>query len=177
MRKFLICLMMINIACSRGQASGTTAAAQTDPQMFLPTAIGDAGADAVISELAARRGRLPETRELGAVTAKTLAAMRDDLARLAQRRNISGPKQMAEKKVALRDNLEILPGQVFDRGYALAMVQDIDALLTKLDAVGSAKDADLQNVAEKYRSTLQDHRRDAGRLLSRLGGYPWPTAP
>ena len=177
MRKLLICLMMINIACSRGQASGTAEAAQTDPRIFLSTAIGDAGADAVISELAARRGRLPDTRELGAATARTLAAMRDDLARLAQRRNVSVPKQMEEKKVALRDNLEILPGQVFDRGYALAMVQDIDALLTKLDAVGSARDADLQNVAEKYRSALQDHRRAADRLLSRLGGYPWPTAP
>ena len=57
------------------------------------------------------------------------------------------------------------------------MVQDIDALLTKLDAVGSSNDADLQNVADKYRATLQDHRRNADRLLSRLGGYPWPTAP
>ena len=42
----------------KAAGTGTAEAAQTDPRIFLSTAIGDAGADAVISELAARRGRV-----------------------------------------------------------------------------------------------------------------------
>jgi hypothetical protein len=167
-------LWIVAAACGRSRAPGV-AMAQSSPQVILATVFQDVAGDAMISTVAAKRGRLPETRELGAAMSKTLGDLRDDLARAAQRRNIALPKQMEEKKIALRDNLDMLPGQVFDRGYSLAMTQDTDSLLKKFDAAGS--DPDLRNIASKYRSAIEDQHRAADRLLSRLGGSPWPTAP
>jgi len=168
-RRVLVLLLLL-LACNR---RGPTAVA--NPQALLQSVISNAAGDAEVSALAARRARLLETRELAVEIQRTASAARDEFARVAQRRNVAVPKALDEKKIALRDNLMILPGQVLDRAYALAMSQDMKTLLHNLDAIGS--DSDLRQVAGKYRSAIEDHQRAADRLLSRLGGSPWPAAP
>ncbi len=167
-RKVVVLLLLL--ACNR---RSQTAAA--NPQTLLPSVISNAAGDAEVSALAARRARLPETRELAADIQRTASAVRDEFARVAQRRNVAVPKALEEKKIALRDNLLILPGQVLDRAYALAMSQDMKTLLHNLDAISS--DSDLRQLTGKYRFAIEDHQRAADRLLSRLGGSPWPAAP
>ena len=97
--------------------------------------------------------------------------MRADFAAAAQRRGIALPKGDAEKKVALRDNLAMLPGRVFDQGYALAMFQDTRALLQ----MENAADSDARNIVTKYDAQLRAHQSDSSRVLSDAGGVPWPA--
>lgn len=85
------------------------------------------------------------------------------------------PKAMEERKLALRDNLSILPGRIFDQGYALAMMQDTRAMLQAFDAASRSNDPDVRNIVTKYQQQIQDGQRDSGRLLDRLGGPPWPA--
>jgi len=99
--------------------------------------------------------------------------MRGDLTSVAQRRKMALPKGIEEKKLALRDNLSILPGRIFDEGYAVAMVQDTRSMLQLLNA--RVDDPDLRGIAAKYRDQLQVAQRDSNHLLDRLGGPPWPA--
>ncbi|HJT17152.1 MAG TPA: DUF4142 domain-containing protein [Thermoanaerobaculia bacterium] len=143
------------------------------PQSFIVSAYLAAAGDADVCALAARQARLPETRNLGAASYRTLAAMRNDLVFIAQRKGIALPKGMEEKKLALRDNLSQLPGRIFDEGYTLAMVQDTRAMLQMFGA--RINDPDVQNIVTKYRAQLQDDGREANRILNQLGGPPWPN--
>jgi predicted outer membrane protein len=143
------------------------------PQSFIVSAYLAAAGDADVCALAARQARLPETRTLGAATYRTLAALRNDLVAAAQRKGIALPKGMEEKKLALRDNLSQLPGRIFDQGYSLAMVQDTRSMLELFNA--HINDADVQNIITKYRAQLQEHQREASRVLNELGGPPWPN--
>lgn len=168
MRKAVLLLLLL-ASCRRSE----TAPAATTPQAFIVSAYLAAAGDADVCALAARQGRLPETRTLGAAVQRTLVDLRNDLAGAAQRKNISLPKGMEEKKLALRDNLAQLPGRIFDQGYALAMVQDTRAMLALFNA--GISDPAVQNIINKYRTQLEQHQRDADRLLNQLGGSPWPN--
>ena len=97
--------------------------------------------------------------------------MRDELAAAAQRRGVALPKGAEERKVALRDNLAMLPGRVFDQGYALAMVQDTRGMLE----MEKGPDADVRNIITKYDAQLHNGQRDASTVLQNAGGLPWPA--
>ena len=144
-------------------------------QAFIVSAYLAVAGDAGVCALATRQARLPETRELGAAVHRTFTSMRNDLAAVAQRRRLPLPKGIEEKKEALADNLATLPGQRFDEGYALAMLQDTRSLLQTFDAAAALPDPDVHNIVNKYRAQLQDEQRTSSRLLTRLGGPPWPA--
>ena len=168
---FLVIAALSAFNCGR---SGARAAATPTPHAFISTALMTTAADADMAVMATRQARLPETRELGAAMYRTSAAMRADLTRIAQRRGLPPPKGVDEKKAALKENLSILPGQIFDRAYALAMVQDLNAMLRSFDAAAGLNDAELRDFIAKYRDTVREQQRAANRLLDRLGGSPWP---
>jgi len=131
--------------------------------------------DVNVCALAARQARLTETRQLGIMVQHTLTSMRNDLAAAAQRRHLPMPKGIEEKKQALADNLATLPGQRFDEGYTLAMLQDTRSMRQTLDAAAALPDSDVHNIISKYRVQIQDEQRTSARLLTRLGGPPWPA--
>ena len=166
----LACFASLWIGCRRESALSP---AVSTPESFIVSAYLAAAGDADVCALAARQARLPETRELGAALQRTLTGMRGDLSSVAQRRKMALPKGIEEKKLALRDNLSILPGRIFDEGYAVAMVQDTRSMLQTLDA--RVDDPDVRSIAAKYREPIQVAQRDSNRLLDRLGGPPWPA--
>ena len=167
------CLALWVVCCGRSRPA-TNQAAST-PESFISSAYLAASGDADVCALATRQARLPETRELGAALHRTWIGMRGDLANIAQRRRISLPKGLEERKLALKDNLSILPGRVFDQGYALAMLQDTRAMLQGFDAASRVNDPDVRNIITKYQQQIREQQRDSDRLLSRLGGAPWPA--
>lgn len=108
--------------------------------------------------------------------AREAAALRADLASLAQRRNLPAPAGPAEKQVALRENLDILPGQVFDRGYSLAMIQDLTGTISALDAAAS-HDRELGEVGTRHKTSLTEQLKLATAALERVGGSPFGFVP
>jgi predicted outer membrane protein len=157
-------------ACSR---SGGRRALPFNSTHFITHALMTSMSNADLGALAARRGRLPETRQFGEAMRRDQSEMLSNLAALARRRKINMPLGIEEKKVALKDNLQTLPGQVFDRGYALAMVQDLGASIATFDAAVAAHEPDVQQFAQRYRPILVARHRDASALLNRLGGSPF----
>ena len=167
------CLALWFVCCGRSRPA-TNQVAST-PESFITSAYLAASGDADVCALATHQARLPETRELGAALHRTLTGMRSDLANVAQRRRIALPKGLEERKLALKDNLSILPGRIFDEGYALAMLQDTRAMLQGFDAASRINDPDVRNIITKYQQQIREQQRGSGELLNRLGGPPWPA--
>ena len=92
---------------------------------------------------------------------------------IARKKNVSIPDQPLEKAVALRENLVTLPGQVFDRAYTLAMVQDLTLLTAQYKTAATWNDADISAVARDTLPGLQVRLDAANALLKRLGGSPF----
>ena len=159
-------------ACHRSGAD----APPFDPNAYVATTANIAYADVDLGDYAVRRARLPQTKQLGAAVAAEQRALLAQLAPIAQRRKIAMPNALEDRRVALHQNLSILSGNLYDRAWALALVQDYDALLGGLGAA-SQSDADLRAFAAHVRPTIEARRKTLGALLAQLGGSPFNVAP
>jgi predicted outer membrane protein len=95
------------------------------------------------------------------------------LSLIAQRKHLGVPTTIEARKVALRENLDILPGDVFDRGYALAMLQDLNRLSADFAQAARSNDRELAQLARQYLPRINEQRELASRLLNDLGGSPF----
>ena len=171
----IACIALLAAACHRGEAAKQVP--PFDANAFIVATANLARSDVDLGDLALRKARLPETRQLAAIVAVEQRTLLAALAALAQRRKIALPAVLEDRRAALHQNLSILPGQVFDRSWALAMMQDYDAILRGLAAAAQSGDDDLRAFAARVRPTISARRTDAGELLARLGGTPFNVAP
>lgn len=163
-------------ACSRFGGGSAQPAAGFNSQAALTFAIQDAMSDESLGQMASRKARLPETRQFGESVQREAAALRSDLAVLAQQRKLPLPAAPAEKHVALRENLDILQGQVFDRGYSLAMVQDLTATISAFDGA-AAHDRELGELGARHKAALTEQLKAASATLDHAGGSPFGFVP
>jgi predicted outer membrane protein len=160
--------------CARDSARASTA---FDSSKFVATALQISTADVDLGAVAAKRGRLPETRALGAMLLREQSELKSALTALAQRKKVAPPEELAQKQLARRDNLETLAGQVFDRGYSLGMVQDLNALIASFEKAEKSDDPELAALAKQYLPRLSEQRKAASRVLDQLGGSPFEYPP
>ena len=167
--------MLVAAACSREQARST----QPDPAVvtrnFLVWALQTSMSDADLGTIAARRGYDPETRTLAQQMAHDNAALHSALVILAQQRGIAAPAAVEERRRALKENLLILPGQVFDRGFTLAVAQDSAFMLRGFDRASS--DPAIKQLAARYRPLIAQQRKTSTQILDKIGGSPFGYAP
>lgn len=170
-------LLTIFADCSRlGIGETARSTAPLTPAQTLNVALQSAMSDESLGALAARKARLPETRQFGQSMEKEAAALRNDLTALAQARHLPIPSALAEKQVALRENLEILPGQVLDSAYSLAMVQELTATMEAFDRL-AATDRELAEVGKRHKAALGGELKSANAALERVGGSPFGFIP
>jgi len=132
---------------------------------------------AELGALAARRGYGADTRALGQRIAQEQTLLHADLARVAQQSGVAVPAQIEERRLALKENLLALPGQVFDRGFTLAVAQDSALMLRGFDQSGSTNDAALKDVARRYRSVIEQEQKNSNQILTSIGGPPFGYSP
>jgi predicted outer membrane protein len=169
-----VCVALLAAACSRGEAAKTPS---FDAKAFIATTASLARSDVDLGDLAVRKGRLPQTRQLAAALAAEQRALLGALAPVAQRRGVAMPAGLEDRRVALHQNLSILSGQVFDRAWALAMVQDYDAIVRGLGDASDSGDDDLRAFAARVQPAVMARRKAANDLLAKLGGSPFNVAP
>lgn len=156
--------------CSR---AGARADGAFDAPAFVATTMHSATSDIDLGLMAARRGHRPETRQLGSIMHRQESEMQRALAAIAQRKGWSITPGIEPRQLALKENLDILPGQVFDRGYALAMLQDLNRLRASFQKAANSNDPDLAAFAKQYLPSISEQRNLASHLLSDLGGSPF----
>jgi predicted outer membrane protein len=166
----LLLISALAAGCSRDHARADV---PFDAKRFVLATNQSAIADVDLGLMAARRGRRPETRQLGSILHRQEGELRRALITLAQRRQIAVTDVPEPRKIALRENLEMLPGEVFDRGYALAMVQDLDAMTASFRQASRSGDPELAAFANQNLPHIREQRALAAQLLKRLGGSPF----
>ena len=166
----LCVLTLVAAACHRSAPRG---AQPFDRNVFITYTLQSLLANNDLGAMAAHRGRLPETRQLGATIHREHKQLFDTLSAIAQRKGVAIPQGVEEKKVALKENLAILPGQVFDRAYALAMLQDFDVAIRNFRAASKCGDRDIESFAAQSLPLLTNDQRATKALLDSLGGSPF----
>ena len=166
----LLVVSAIATGCSRSRGA---AERPFDAAVFLAAVQRASTSQDGLAILAARRGRLPETRQLGGIIHRENGELQRALVLIAQKKHVALPDSIETKKAALAQNLEILPGQVFDRGYALAEVQDLAALRPQFIRASRSEDADCAAFAQQYLPRIDEQRALAAQLLKQLGGSPF----
>jgi len=166
----LVLLSALAAGCSRDHARADV---PFDAKQFVLATNQSTIADVDLGLMAARRGRRPETRQLGSIMHRQESELRTALLALAQQKQIPLNAVPEPRKIALRENLEMLPGEVFDRGYALAMVQDLDAMTASFQQASRSNDRELAAFATQNLPHIREQRVLAAQLLKRLGGSPF----
>ena len=144
-----------------------------DRERFLVESIQVTQSNAELGAVAARRAWAPVTRQLGETMRADQQKLHGELLALAAKRGVKPPAPVMDRHVALRENLATLPGQVFDRGYALAMVQELEKLERDAAAAGASDDAELARLGTSLRPRLETLRNQAQEVLDRNGGSPF----
>lgn len=164
---------MTALACSRGAQPALPA----NPSLLVTATLQSLTSDEQLGALAARKAQGAETRQFAAALQRDTRAMRAELAAIARKRGIPDAPPLAEKQVALRENLEILQGDMFDRGYTLAMTQEMNTLRAAFDRIGGSDDGELQEFASRHRAGVIRQGKQANGLLNRAGGSPFGFIP
>jgi len=169
-----VCAIVIVIACRR---AATHHGSGFDRNAFILTTLQTTLADNDLGAIAARRGRRPETRQLGATLHREQHQLFSQLSAIAQREKIAVPATIEPKKAALEENLSILSGEDFDRGYTLAMLQDANAMSASFRAASTCGDPLIENFAKQNLPVIASEQQSAAALLKSLGGSPFGFVP
>ena len=173
MQRAIVAVFVGLLALGCGRAAARDSKTPFDPLRFVDATIMTANSNIDLGAMVAHRGRALETRQLGAAIQKQQSAMRDAFAAVARRRKHPVPAGIEPRKAALRENLAILKGEVFDRGYALAMSQDFDALARSFRDAAKSDDAEVAALAKQFLPEIKQQQKAATDVLGRLGGTPF----
>lgn len=152
-------------------------ASRFDRQGFIAASLRTFLADNDLGAMAAHRGSLPETRQLGATIHIQQKRLFAALAAIAPAKSASIPNAMDEPHVALKENLAILTGRSFDQAYALAMIQDLNRTVLSLRMASSCGDRELEAFAKQNLPIVIAEQKSAAALLDRAGGSPFGFVP
>jgi len=173
MRTWTVLLLCSALAAGCSRSKARAAEASFDGSKFVIATLQTTMSEVDLAVMAARRGRLPETRQLGAIIHRQQGELQQALIAIAAKKRMGVPTATEPRKRALKENLDILPGQVFDRAYALAMIQDFDALIASFEKASRSDDKELATFARDNLPRLKQQRQFAAELLDRLGGSPF----
>jgi putative membrane protein len=144
---------------------------------WVPQVSDTTTSDAALGTLAERRAYSPETRILGQQIAGEQAMLHADFVRLATAQGIAVPAEPDERSSALRENLLQLPGQVFDRGFTMAIVHHTGVMLRGFDGGIAVADPALKDLANRYRPVVERERAASNHILDRIGGPAFAFSP
>lgn len=174
MRKFSVVLAIVVLAaCSSEEKKPAATAAPFDEKTFVTKTLLTVNSNVQLAAMAAKRGRVEQTRAFGASMLREQQTLQKDLVAVARELGTEVPQGVEEKKVALRDNLTILPGQVFDRGYTLAMLQDLRGISREMQRATSSRNARVAQLSKQYLPILAQEQKAAKAALDRVGGSPF----
>jgi putative membrane protein len=131
---------------------------QITDQEFVTNAVNANMAEVELGKLAERKTSNGEVRDFAKLMVADHQQALDDLKPIAKNQNVNIPTILAAKNQALRDRLDNLSGEAFDRAYMNAMVSDhrSDVAEFRTEAE-NAKVAEIRQYASHTLSTLEDH--------------------
>jgi putative membrane protein len=124
-----------------------------------------------LGQLAASKGMMAETKELGKMMETSHKKAYDDLASLAAKKSITVPSAMSEKSKKDYENLSGKTGVDFDKDFCDMMVKGHKDAIDKFeDAAKDLTDPDLQAWAANTLPELRTHLDHAMNVQAMLKG-------
>ena len=153
------------VAAAKAQVNPTLS---TSDASFMTTATRGGLAEVQLGELAQRNGGSAAVKRFGRQMVADHGRSNQEMAALAQRKEITPPTTMGAEYQATYDDLAKLRGRAFDRAYARAMVADHqeDLRLYRTEAQDGT-DPDVKAFAARHVPALEEHLRMAQRLPQR----------
>jgi len=164
-------------ACQSFEKAATTVQSATQAQMspslsttdatFINT-VGAAGiAEVQFGQLAQTQATRTAVRAFGAQMVADHTAANNELATLAQSKQMTPPSDMDMMHKAKHDQLSNIAGSEFDRVYMQGQVEDHIAVINAFqDEIANGTDADVKAFAQKHLPAMQQHLQ-AARILAR----------
>lgn len=131
-------------------------------QGFLKAADQIDMAEEQFGKLAAQDATNASLKKLGDRIEADHAKMNKELRELAQKKGVTLPEKLSQKRQATFDQLSKLKGADFDRAFAKDMVSGHEKAIERFEAEAkNGKDADVRAWAEKWLPTLREHLKMA----------------
>jgi putative membrane protein len=163
----------LSLLLGLGQTAGAQKkklAGHTD-QSFVHMASSGGLAEVQLGQLATERAASPEVKQFGQRMVTDHTKANQELARIAQAKNMPVATELDPKHRALADKLAKLQGAAFDREYLMGQVTDHEQTVALFKTqIKEGKDADLKTFASETLPTLQDHLKTVRALVAKQPG-------
>jgi putative membrane protein len=149
---------------SAAQAQATPSLSTTDANFINTVGVGG-HAEVQFGELAQKQATRVTVRAFGGQMVTDHTAAGNELAALAQSKQMTPPDEMDLNHKAAYDRLSKTSGTEFDRVYIEGQVQDHTAVVNAFqNEITNGTDADVKAFAEKYLPAIQHHLEMARQL-------------
>jgi putative membrane protein len=166
-------LGVLSLLLGLGQTAGAQAkksAGHTD-QNFVHMASSGGLAEVQLGQLAAERATSPDVQQFGKRMVTDHTKANEELASIAERKNMPVATELDPKHQTMADNLAKLQGSAFDREYLMGQVADHEqAVALFKNQIKEGKDKDLKDFASKTLPTLEDHLKTVRALVAQQPG-------
>jgi putative membrane protein len=149
-------------AAEQGRAGGETQAAS--PKEFIKHAAVGGMAEVKLGTLAQQRAASEEVKDFGKRMVDDHGKANAELKRIADKKDVTLPKDIDEKHRAVHDRLAKLRGEEFDREYMKAMLEDHRHDVAAFRQASRSDDPDVRAFASETLPKLEEHLQTAERL-------------
>jgi putative membrane protein len=148
-----------NATKAQKHSSGKSATVKgASKQEFIRDAAQDDMAEVQLGQLAQQKGHSEAVKQLGQKLVTDHSNNQEQLKDLAKSANVTWPASVNAKQKQLKQKLQGLNGEAFDRAYANAMVKDHKKAIAEFQtAANQSSDADVRAFAQKTLPVLQQH--------------------
>jgi putative membrane protein len=153
---------------SAAQAQATPSLSTTDANFINTVGMGG-HAEVKFGEVAQRQATRTDVRAFAAQMVSDHTAAGNELATLAQQKQMTPPDDMDLNHKAAYDRLSKTSGTEFDRVYIQGQVEDHTAVVNAFqNEISNGSDADVKAFAQKYLPAIQHHLDMARQLQAQF---------
>ena len=131
---------------------------------FVQDAAQDGMTEVALGKAAAKKSTSAAVKAFGERMVTDHGKANAELAAIAQRQNLSVPKELDAKHRAMVEELSGKSGAAFDASYVQHMAGDHAKAIALFTEASKLSDADLAGFAKKTLPTLQEHKKMADEL-------------
>jgi putative membrane protein len=171
MQRVIVCAALIAVSVGwwlTGTAVAQAERSRDNDRQFLMQAASSGMAEVQLGQLATQRAASAEVKQFGQRMVDDHTKANEELAALAQAKNIPVAKELDQQHQAMADTLATLNGAAFDRAYMTGQVADHEQAVTLFTTVAKeGQDAEVKAFAAKTLPTLQEHLQQARTLAAK----------
>ena len=166
----VIVSMVVSLPLAFAQQTGGTNPQSSSDNEFVTKAAGGGLAEVQLGQFAAQKASNPDVKQFAQKMVDDHSRANDELKNVASQKNVTLPTDLPPEEQQLRDRLQNMSGQEFDRTYMRHMVQDHVKDVAEFQREATrGQDSDVKQFASKTLPVLQQHLKMARQVASKVG--------